>query len=78
MSKPVLELSQGAYDALYLFIDRVSLQFLAYNADAITAAISLWERAEAGSSVRSRKQVITLVQNSVTCPPDTEDSRRVQ
>ena len=72
MSKPVLGLSHGDYEALYVFIGQVSLWLLEYNVDAITAAISLQKRAEAGDSALRREQGIAMAQAHVTCFPDTE------
>lgn len=66
MSKPVVELSPGAHDALYAFIGRVSLELVEHNVDAITAANFLRELAEAGGSALSVEQAMAIAQNYVT------------
>lgn len=66
MSKPVLELSQNAHDALYAFIGQVSLRLVDDNVDAITAANFLRELTEAGGSALSVQQAMAIAQNYVT------------
>jgi len=66
MDKPVLELNQGAHEALYAFIGRVSLGLVEHNVDAITAANFLRELAEAGGSALSVEEARAIAQNYVT------------
>jgi hypothetical protein len=67
MSKPVLDLSQHADEALYAFIGRVSLLLVEHNVDAITATMFLRELAEAGSSTLRVEQAMAIAQNYVEC-----------
>jgi hypothetical protein len=66
MSKPVLERNQGAHEAFYAFIGRVSLGLVEHNVDAITAANFLRELAEAGGSALSVEEAKAIAQNYVT------------
>ena len=66
MSKPMLELNQGAHEAFYAFIGRVSLELVEHNVDAITAANFLRELAEAGGSTLSVEEARAIAQNYVT------------
>jgi len=66
MSKPVLELNQGAHETFYAFIGQVSLGLVEHNVDAITAANFLRELAEAGGSALSVEEARAIAQNYVT------------
>ena len=78
MSKPVLELNQGAHEAFYAFIGRVSLELVEHNVDAITAANFLRAgqafSAPAASVLEQRTTPVRSRRETKPVPPAAHDA----